>query len=334
MDKKIVAGIIGGGRIARIHAENIARNIEDVEIRYVSDVVPEIPAKWAAGAGVKNVVSDSNIILNDPEVQAVLVCTPTNLHCESAIRVARAGKDVFCEKPIDLSLEKIETALAEVKKAGVRMQVGFNRRFDHNYRKVYDAIQAGKIGKPLTIKLTVREYQAPPVSYLKTSGGIFLDMAIHDFDLVRFMAGSEVESVYAMGSVSVAPEVAEANDIDTAVTILRFKNGAVGVIEDCRKSGYGFDDRLEVFGTKGMASTGADTYANVEFACDGGFQRDGLMHSFDERFSSGLRDIMVDFFNNIREGKPASVSGEDGYESMRIGFAAKQSWQEGRIITL
>ncbi len=334
MDKKIVAGIIGGGRIARIHAENIARNIEDVEIRYVSDVVPEIPAKWAAGAGVKNVVSDSNIILNDPEVQAVLVCTPTNLHCETAIRVARAGKDVFCEKPIDLSLEKIETALAEVKKAGVRMQVGFNRRFDHNYRKVYDAIQAGKIGKPLTIKLTVREYQAPPVSYLKTSGGIFLDMAIHDFDLVRFMAGSEVESVYAMGSVSVAPEVAEANDIDTAVTILRFKNGAVGVIEDCRKSGYGFDDRLEVFGTKGMASTGADTYANVEFACDGGFQRDGLMHSFDERFSSGLRDIMVDFFNNIREGKPASVSGEDGYESMRIGFAAKQSWQEGRIITL
>ena len=334
MDKKIVAGIIGGGRIARIHAENIARNIEDVEIRYVSDVAPEIPAKWAAGAGVKNVVSDSNIILNDPEVQAVLVCTPTNLHCETAIRVARAGKDVFCEKPIDLSLEKIETALAEVKKAGVRMQVGFNRRFDHNYRKVYDAIQAGKIGKPLTIKLTVREYQAPPVSYLKTSGGIFLDMAIHDFDLVRFMAGSEVESVYAMGSVSVAPEVAEANDIDTAVTILRFKNGAVGVIEDCRKSGYGFDDRLEVFGTKGMASTGADTYANVEFACDGGFQRDGLMHSFDERFSSGLRDIMVDFFNNIREGKPASVSGEDGYESMRIGFAAKQSWQEGRIITL
>lgn len=334
MDKKIVAGIIGGGRIARIHAENIARNIEDVEIRYVSDVVPEIPAKWAAGAGVKNVVSDSNIILNDPEVQAVLVCTPTNLHCETAIRVARAGKDVFCEKPIDLSLEKIETALAEVKKAGVRMQVGFNRRFDHNYRKVYDAIQAGKIGEPLTIKLTVREYQAPPVSYLKTSGGIFLDMAIHDFDLVRFMAGSEVESVYAMGSVSVAPEVAEANDIDTAVTILRFKNGAVGVIEDCRKSGYGFDDRLEVFGTKGMASTGADTYANVEFACDGGFQRDGLMHSFDERFSSGLRDIMVDFFNNIREGKPASVSGEDGYESMRIGFAAKQSWQEGRIITL
>ena len=118
------------------------------------------------------------------------------------------------------------------------------------------------------------------------------------------------------------------------MTILRFKNGAVGVIEDCRKSGYGFDDRLEVFGTKGMASTGADTYANVEFACDGGFQRDGLMHSFDERFSSGLRDIMVDFFNNIREGKPASVSGEDGYESMRIGFAAKQSWQEGRIITL
>lgn len=334
MNKKIVAGIIGGGRIARIHAENITRNIEDVEIRYVSDVVPEIPAKWAAGAGVKNVVSDSNIILNDPEVQAVLVCTPTNLHCETAIRVARAGKDVFCEKPIDLSLEKIETALAEVKKAGVRMQVGFNRRFDHNYRKVYNAIQDGKIGKPLTIKLTVREYQAPPVSYLKTSGGIFLDMAIHDFDLVRFMAGSEVESVYAMGSVSVAPEVAEANDIDTAMTILRFKNGAVGVIEDCRKSGYGFDDRLEVFGTKGMASTGADTYANVEFACDGGFQRDGLMHSFDERFSSGLRDIMIDFFNNIREGKPASVSGEDGYESMRIGFAAKQSWQENRVIIL
>lgn len=334
MNKKIVASIIGGGRIARIHAENIARNIEDVEIRYVSDVVPEIPAKWAAGAGVKNVVSDSNIILNDPEVQAVLVCTPTNLHCETAIRVARAGKDVFCEKPIDLSLEKIETALTEVKKAGVRMQVGFNRRFDHNYRKVYNAIQDGKIGKPLTIKLTVREYQAPPVSYLKTSGGIFLDMAIHDFDLVRFMAGSEVEFVYAMGSVSVAPEVAEANDIDTAVTILRFKNGAVGVIEDCRKSGYGFDDRLEVFGTKGMASTGTDTYANVEFACDGGFQRDGLMHSFDERFSSGLRDIMIDFFNNIREGKPASVSGEDGYESMRIGFAAKRSWQEGRIITL
>lgn len=166
----------------------------------------------------------------------------------------------------------------------------------------------------------MREYEAPPVSYLKNSGGIFLDMAIHDFDLVRFMAGSEVESVYAMGSVSVAPEVA-----DTAVTVLRFKNGAVGIIEDCRKSGYGFDDRLEVFGTKGMVSSGNDIYANVELACDGGFQRDGLMHAFSERFPSGLRNITIDFFNNIREGKPASVNGEDGYESMRIGFAAKQS---------
>ena len=334
MDKKIVIGIIGGCRIARIHAENIARNIEDVEIRYVADVNPDIPAKWAAGAGVKNVVSDSEIILQDPEVQAVLVCTPTNLHCETAIRVAKAGMDIFCEKPIDLTLEKIEEALAEVKKAGVRMQVGFNRRFDHNYRRVHDAIQAGKIGKPLTIKLTVREYQAPPVSYLKESGGIFLDMAIHDFDIVRYMAGSEVESVYAMGSVSVAPEVAEAGDIDTAVTVLRFKNGVVGIVEDCRKSGYGFDDRLEVFGTKGMATTGDDTYAHVEFACDDGFEREGLMHSFDERFSSGLRDIMIDFFNNIREGKPASVSGEDGLQSMRIGFAAKQSQKENRIVEL
>lgn len=145
MDKKIVAGIIGGGRTARIHAENIAQNIKYVEIKYVSDIFPEAPAKWAAEAGVKNVVSDCDIILNGPEVQAVLICSSTDTHCDMIIRAARAGKEIFCEKPIDLSPEKIQIALEKIKKAGVRLQVGFNRRFDHNYRAVYNAIQTGKI---------------------------------------------------------------------------------------------------------------------------------------------------------------------------------------------
>ena len=191
--EKIMIGIIGGGRIGRMHAGTIYTGMQDVTIKYVSDIYPQAAQQWGPMYGVQNVVSDAEIVFNDPEVQAVLICTSTDTHADYIIRAAECGKDIYCEKPIDLSVEKIERALAAMEKAGVRLQIGFNRRFDRNFRRAYEAIQAGEIGKPLMIRITNHDAMPPPEAYIKVSGGMLLDMSIHDFDLCRYFAGSEAE---------------------------------------------------------------------------------------------------------------------------------------------
>ena len=251
-------GIIGAGRIGRVHAQSITNLIPNAKIKAVMDVYLDGVREWADTMGISDVYSDYNELLADPEIDAVLVCSPTDTHAEISIAAAKAGKHIFYEKPIDYDLNRIDMVLEAVKASGVKFQVGFNRRFDHNFARINQVTKDGVIGDPHIIKITSRDPEPPPVSYVKVSGGIFLDMAIHDFDMARFQAGSEVTEVYAIGDSLVDPEIGKAGDVDTAITTLKFENGAMAVIDNSRKAAYGYDQWVEFFGSKGSVEARND----------------------------------------------------------------------------
>ena len=291
--EKIMIGIIGGGRIGRMHAGTIYTGMQDVTIKYVSDIYPQAAQQWGPMYGVQNVVSDAEIVFNDPEAQAVLIRTSTDTHADYIIRAAECGKDIYCEKPIDLSVEKIERALAAVEKAGVRLQIGFNRRFDRNFRRAYEAIQAGEIGKPLMIRITNRDATPPPEAYIKVSGGMLLDMSIHDFDLCRYFAGSEAESVYCTGACNLVPYIGANGDVDTAVTVINFKNGCTAVVDNSRQTGHGMECRVEIMGTEGNLVTGNEVENTLTICEDNGLKQDGLACDFFARFKNSFPVILA-----------------------------------------
>ena len=267
--QKLRVGIIGAGRIGQVHAKSITYHIPQAEIVAISDLFPENAQKVADDLGIPKAVQDYHEILNDPTVDAVLICSSTDTHADIAVEAAKAGKHIFCEKPVDLTVAKIKAVEAAVKEAGVKLQIGFNRRYDHNFAAIKDLANAGKIGQLQTIKITSRDPEPPPVSYVKVSGGIFLDMTVHDFDMARFIGG-EVEEVFVNAAVLVDPAIGEAGDVDTALVSLKFKNGAIGVIDNCRKASYGYDQRLEVFGSRAQASAANDTPTHVAFIDENG----------------------------------------------------------------
>lgn len=330
--KKIILGVIGAGRIGKLHTENILHNISYVEIKTISDLYADKIKDWAYGLGIKNVCADYKEILNDPEIDAVMICSSTDTHSQITIEAARAGKHIFCEKPIDYDLDRIHAALNEVKKAGVKFQVGFNRRFDHNFKKVRDLVQEGKIGEPHIIKITSRDPEPPPVEYVKVSGGIFLDMAIHDFDMARYLSGSEVTEVYTAGAVLVDPAIGEAGDVDTAVITLKFANGAIGVIDNSRKAAYGYDQRVEVFGSKGCVVVSNDTPNSTVLSTAEGVFSEKPKYFFLERYKDSFIDELKEFFNCIINDKQPSVSGIDGLKPVLIGLAAKESQKTGKPV--
>ena len=256
--KKLKVGIIGAGRIGQVHAKSITYHIPQAEILAISDIYEDGAAKVANELGIPAYYKDYHKILENPDIDAVLICSSTDTHADIACEAATAGKHIFCEKPVDLTVAKIKKVIEAVDKAGVKLQIGFNRRYDHNFAQIKKLEQNGKIGKLQTIKITSRDPEPPAIEYVKVSGGIFLDMTVHDFDMARFIGG-EVEEVYANATVMVDPAIGEAGDVDTALVTLKFKNGAVGVIDNCRKASYGYDQRLEVFGSKGQATAGNDT---------------------------------------------------------------------------
>ncbi len=219
--KKYKVGIIGAGRIGRVHGASITYNLPNAEVVAVSDVRLEGVKEWASSLGIESVTEDYQDILNNPDIDVVLVCSSTDTHAEISIAAAKAGKEIFCEKPIDYDLDRIKEVLRVVEETGVKFQVGFNRRFDHNFARINQVTKDGQIGEAHIIKITSRDPEPPPVAYVKVSGGIFLDMAIHDFDMARFQAGSEVDEVYAVGSCLIDPEIGEAGDVDTAITTLK-----------------------------------------------------------------------------------------------------------------
>jgi myo-inositol 2-dehydrogenase / D-chiro-inositol 1-dehydrogenase len=332
MEKKIKLGIIGAGRIGKLHAENVAFNINYVEVKSISDLYADKIRDWANSIGIKNVYQDYKEILNDPEIDAIMVCSSTDTHSQITIEAANAGKHIFCEKPIDYDLDRIYAVLDAVKKAGVKLQVGFNRRFDHNFRKVHELINEGKIGDPHIIKITSRDPAPPPVEYVKVSGGMFLDMTIHDFDMARYLSGSEVTEVYTSAAVLVDPEIGKAGDVDTALITLKFANGAIGVIDNSRKAAYGYDQRVEVFGSKGCAAVSNDILNSAVLSTEDGVFSEKPKYFFLERYKDAFIDEVKEFFDCILNDKEPSVSGIDGLKSVLIGLAAKKSYESGKPV--
>lgn len=331
--KKLNVGIIGAGRIGQVHAKSITYHIPQAKIVAISDIYYEGAEKVAESLGIPNAYKDYHEILNNPEIDAVLICSSTDTHADIAVEAAEAGKHIFCEKPVDLTVAKIKKVIAAVEKAGVKLQIGFNRRYDHNFAEIKRLANDGKLGKLQTIKITSRDPEPPSIDYVKVSGGIFLDMTVHDFDMARFIGG-EVEEVYANAAVTVDEAIGEAGDVDTALIALKFKNGAIGVIDNCRKACYGYDQRLEVFGTGGQASAANDTPTNVSYINEKGNMTDKPLYFFLERYMQSFTDEMTEFINAVQNDEQTKTTVNDGLEALRLGLAAKLSVKEHRPVKL
>jgi len=330
----IKIGIIGAGRIGKIHADNLLRH-PNAEIAAVSDLFagPELEA-WAAARGIGMLTKDSSEIIRNPLIDAVFICSTTDTHVPLIKQAAEAGKHIFCEKPISMSIDETEAALEAVKQAGVKLQIGFNRRFDHNFKRVREHVVGGAIGEPHIVKITSRDPSPPPKEYIRVSGGLFMDMAIHDFDMARYVTGSEVTEVYAQGGVLVDPVFAEYDDVDTAIITLKFASGALGVIDNSRKAAYGYDQRVEVFGSKGSVSIANDHPSTAVVSTEAGIVSDKPLHFFLERYMQAYADEVQQFIDSLVSGAPLAVDGEDGLQAERIALAAKLSYKLNRAVKL
>lgn len=329
MKKILNIGIIGAGRIGKLHANNIIKRIPNAKACAISDVVPGVAEEFAKEAGIEKYGTDYKEILNDEAIDAVLICSSTNTHATISIEAAQAGKDIFCEKPIDYDLEMIQNVMEAVNEAGVKYQVGFNRRFDRNFKKIKEEIQQGRIGEVELIKITSRDPQPPPLDYIKVSGGILLDMTIHDFDMIRYISQSEVEEISVFGSCLVDPDICKANDVDTCIINMKLENGVLATIDNSRRAVYGYDQRMEVFGSKGQLSAGNETGSKVVFAGEGGVVSEKPLYFFLERYNEAFIEEMVQFVEACLYNKEIIAGAQDGLNSVLVGLAATKSLREG-----
>jgi myo-inositol 2-dehydrogenase/D-chiro-inositol 1-dehydrogenase len=327
-------GIIGAGRIGKVHAATLAYRIPAARMLAVADVDAMAAQQLAVQFKIPLATADYRDVLNDPTIDAVLICSGTDTHARFTKEAAQAGKHIFCEKPIAHSLAEIDQALAAVDKAGVKLQVGFNRRFDANFRRVRAAVERGEIGQPALLHIVSRDPAPPPVAYVKVSGGMFLDMTIHDFDMARFLIGAEVEEVYVQAEVTVDPAIGEAGDVDTAVIMLKFANGVIGTIDNCRRASYGYDQRVEILGSQGAIST-MNNYPNAAVISDGAsVRRDLPLNFFMDRYTESFADELVAFVDAVLHDKPVPVTGSDARVPVVMGLAAGKSHREGRPVKL
>ncbi|MDT8860130.1 inositol 2-dehydrogenase [Alkalihalobacillus sp. MEB130] len=331
--KKINVGIIGAGRIGKLHAENISA-FPNVSVKTVSDLYADRLISWAEQFGISQITTDYQDILDDPEIDAVLVCAPTSLHSEIIFNAIEAKKHIFCEKPITFDLEESEKIYNRIVSANVKFQVGFNRRFDHSFSQVQKAVRKGEVGDLHLIKITSRDPAPPPASYIETSGGMFIDMSIHDFDLARYLSGSEVEEVTVTGANLIDPVFKKYGDIDTAVITLRFANGAIGVIDNSRKAAYGYDQRIEVLGSEGMVMADNVLNSTVRKSLSTQTQLDNPKYFFLERYKEAYIVELKAFFNAIIDDTDTLCSVKDGLEAERIAHAAKKALQTGEKVLM
>ena len=334
MDRQLKIGLIGAGRIGRVHAETVAFRIPEAALAAVTDIDTNAAAALAERCRVPRVASGARALVEDPDVDAVLICSSTDTHADLIIQAAEAGKHIFCEKPIDHSLERIDRALAAVARAGVKLQIGFNRRFDANFARVRKAIAEGEIGTPHLLHIISRDPAPPPISYVKVSGGMFLDMTIHDFDMARFLIGSEVTEIYAAAAVRVDPEIGRAGDVDTAVITLHFANGVIGTIDNCRRAPYGYDQRVEVLGSGGSIAT-ENCYPNRALVSTAeSVRRDLPLNFFMDRYVDSFANELRAFVDAVLHDKPTPVTGADGRMPVVMALAAKKSCDERRPVML
>ncbi|HEX6412788.1 MAG TPA: inositol 2-dehydrogenase [Burkholderiales bacterium] len=321
----------GAGRIGQIHASNIAAS-KNARLRYVIDVNGDAAKKLAARYGAK-VASEAEAFV-DREVGAVLIASSTDTHARLAIAAARAGKAIFCEKPIDLSLKKVDECLAEVKQAGVPMFVGFNRRFDPSFAALKRRLDAGEVGAVEQVVITSRDPAPPPLSYVKVSGGMFRDMTIHDFDMARWLLGEEPVEVFAFGESLVDRKIAAAGDIDSAMLILRTASDRMCHINNCRRAAYGYDQRIEVFGAKGLLRAENVGETTLEHFHAKGTARDQPLHFFLERYADAYRAELAAFLHALQNQQPMPVGAKDGRLALVLAEAAIRSLKSGKAVAI
>ncbi|MCL6092087.1 MAG: inositol 2-dehydrogenase [Actinobacteria bacterium] len=326
-------GVAGVGRVGRMHAELLASRVPGAELAAVSDAVAELASEVGQALGVPAL--DTGRLIGDPSIDAVAICAPTERHVELVLEAAAAGKKaIFCEKPLSLDLAEVDRALAALAASASALMVGFNRRFDPSHAAVHEAVASGAIGVPHVVRVTSRDPEPPPLEYARGSGGIFLDMTVHDFDMARFVAGSEVAEVHAAGAVRIEPALAELGDVDTAVITLRHVDGCLTSIDNSRKAVYGYDQRVEVFGSAGMACS-ANPLVNTAQVRDGaGGRLATLPYFFIERYQDSYLRQWEAFVRAVRSGAPPPTSGHDARAALVLGLAAKRSLAEGRPVAV
>lgn len=329
----IKVGVIGMGRMGKIHLKNLSENIENTEV--VAVVNPSDEGKnFALKCGVKNVSSNINTILENKEIDAVIISSPSSTHSEYAIKAAKAGKSVFCEKPIDMSLEKSIETVNIISELNTPLMIGFNQRFDKNFSKVKEEISQGNIGSVRNLHIISRDPSPPPISYVKKSGGLFKDMTIHDFDMARFITDSEVTEVFAYGDCLINPEIGKVGDIDSATVLLKFENGALATIENSREAKYGYDQRLEVLGSKGLIKVDNPLKTDVKISTEVGTKSDRHLNFFMDRYEDTYLEEMKCFINALINSNPMPISGKDGLKAMAIAEAANLSLKQNRPIKI
>ncbi|WP_298286213.1 inositol 2-dehydrogenase [Acidocella sp.] len=329
---KLNLALIGAGRIGRVHAANAALR-DDVRLSVISDAV-EAPAAELAARYNARATTDAHAAISSPDVDAVLVCSSTDTHAEMIVAAARAGKPVFCEKPVDMSADGIRACLAEVSRHQGLLMVGFNRRFDPNFREVRRRIAAGAIGNVELVSIISKDPSPPPASYIARSGGLFRDMMIHDFDMARYLLDEEPVVVHALGSSLVDPAIGEAGDVDTAAVLLRTASGKIATITNSRRATYGYDQRLEVHGAGGLLTAGNQHVTTVNQAGAAGFTADVAQPFFLERYNDAYRAELAAFIGCITSGTAPSPTGEDGLRAQLLADAATLSAQTGQPVNL
>lgn len=331
---RLKLGLIGAGRIGRLHAEHLTSRIAAAELVMVADLSEDAARECAEQYAIPEYHQDYQAVLECPDIEAVVICSSTNTHAHIIEEAALAGKHVFCEKPIALDLPSIDRALAAIQRAGVKLQVGFNRRFDANYHRVRQAVVQGEIGQPHMLHLISRDPAPPPLDYIRVSGGLFLDMAIHDFDIARFLIGSEVEEVFVQANALSNPQIAAAGDVDTALTLLRFRNGVIGTISNSRQAVYGYDQRAEVLGSAGVISIENNYPNTATLGTAQSISRDLPLYFFLERYTESFVAEMTAFVQAVLRDTPVPVTGFDGRMPIITGLAAGRSLAEHRPVLL
>lgn len=329
-------GIIGAGRIGKVHLESISYHVKNATVTAMADpFMNEETEKLIRSYGVSKVTKDYKDILNDKDIDAVLVCSSTDTHAAISIEAINAGKHVFCEKPVDHSIEKIQAVADALKEhPDIKFQVGFNRRFDHNFAAIRKAYDYGKIGEAHILKITSRDPEPPNPAYIKVSGGIFLDMTIHDFDMACFLTDSDVEELYVNSAVLVDPAIGEQGDVDTAIITMKMANGALAVIDNSRKAAYGYDQRAELFGSKGMVATSNDTVSSAVISNADGVTGEKPLFFFLERYMGSFSEEMRQFTEAVINDTEVPVGIHAGLQSVKIGLAARKSVEEHRPVKI
>lgn len=329
-------GIIGAGRIGKVHLESISYHVKNATVTAMADpFMNEETEKLIRSYGVSKVTKDYKDILNDKDIDAVLVCSSTDTHAAISIEAINAGKHVFCEKPVDHSIEKIQAVADALKEhPEIKFQVGFNRRFDHNFAAIRKAYDDGKIGEAHILKITSRDPEPPNPAYIKVSGGIFLDMTIHDFDMACFLTDSDVEELYVNAAVLVDPAIGEQGDVDTAIITMKMANGALAVIDNSRKAAYGYDQRAELFGSKGMVATSNDTVSSAVISNADGVTGEKPLFFFLERYMGSFSEEMRQFTEAVINDTEVPVGIHAGLQSVKIGLAARKSVEEHRPVKI